>query len=85
VVIVCSNQQAKFVPWQDFYTIEVDRRNRNCYNYGGFEHLARNCRNKETGGRIGKSKRLEYGNKSNEQRRIIKEGNKPSNLNYIPL
>jgi len=27
------------------YTIDIDRR-RNCYSYGEFSHLVRNCRNK---------------------------------------
>ena len=28
--------------------MDMDRReNRNCYAYGGFGHLARNCRNRE--------------------------------------
>ena len=44
--------------------INIDRENHNCYNYGRFGYLARNCRNKGTGGRIRKSRRLKYrGNK----------------------
>ena len=57
-VIVCLNQQAGFVPQQDLYTMEVDQENRNCYNCRGFGHLARNCKNKETGDKIEKSRRL---------------------------
>jgi len=42
--------------------MDVDRKkNRNCYNYRGFGHLARNCRNRRTGNRIGEGRRLEYG------------------------
>ena len=52
------------------------RKNRNCYNYRRFGHLARNCRNRETGNRIGDGRRLKY-----KQRLIIKEGNKQGNLN----
>ena len=37
--------------------------------------MARNCRNREIGGRIGESKRLEYKNRNNEQ------NNRQSNLN----
>ena len=59
--------------------MEVDRRNRNCYNCGDFEHLARNYRNREIGGKIGEGKRIEYGNGNNRQRRIIKEGNRQNN------
>jgi len=59
--------------------MEVDRTNRNCYNCGGFGHMAKNCRNRRTEGRIGKGKKLEYeGN--NGQRRII-EGENKQNIN----
>jgi len=60
MVIVCSNQWVGFTSWWDPYTIEVNRRNRNCYNYRGFGYLARNYRNREIGNRIGKRRRLEY-------------------------
>ena len=44
--------------------MDVDRmENRNCYNCGGFRHLARNCRNKKIKDRIGKGRRLEYGDR----------------------
>ena len=48
--------------------MNMDRReNRNYYNCRRFGHLARNCRNRGTENRIGKERRLEYGqsNKSN--------------------
>ena len=36
--------------------MDVDRReNKNCYNCGGFEHIARNCRNR----RMGMNRRIE--------------------------
>jgi len=54
----------------------VDRSNRNCYSYGGFGHLARNCRNRGIGERIGLERRLEYGNKNNEQKRTTEGENK---------
>ena len=61
------------------YTMDVDRReNRNCYNCGGFGHLARNCRNKRAGNRIGNGRRLEYG--GNERQERIEGGNR-ENLN----
>ena len=62
--------------------MEMDRINRNCYDYGGFGHLARNYRNRGTKGRTGEGRRLEYkGN--NGQRRMIEEENKKfsNNLN----
>jgi len=58
------------------YAINIDR-GRNCYACRGFEHLARNCKNRGIGNRIGESKRLEYG-----QRKIIEGGNRQNdNLN----
>jgi len=46
---------------QNSYAMDVDRReNRNCYNCGGFRHLARNCRNRREGNRIREERRLEY-------------------------
>jgi len=82
VTIVYLNQQTVFVLWQDLYAMEIDRINRNCYNCRGFGHLARNCRNRETKGRIREGRRLEYKG-SNGQRRIIEEENKQfsNNLN----
>ena len=68
-----------FASWWDSYAIEVNCGNRNCYNYERFGHLAWNCRNRGTGGRIGKNRRLEYRN--NGQRKMIEGGNKSSNLN----
>ena len=40
--------------------------NRNCYNCRGFGHLARNCRNRRTKGRIREGRRLEYMNNGQE-------------------
>ena len=61
------------LPRKDPYAMDVNR-GRNCYVYGGFGHLARNCRNRSIGNRIGKERRLEY-----KQRRIIEEGNEDNN------
>ena len=46
--------------WHDSYVMEVDY-GRNCYNCGGFGHLARNCRNWRI---IGQERKLEYGDNS---------------------
>ena len=56
--------------------MDINRRSRNCYSYGGFGYLAKNCRNIRIGGRIRDSRRLKY--RRNEQRT---EKNRPSNLN----
>ena len=76
IVMVNLNQRAGFVQCNP-YAMDVDCRNRNCYNYGGFRYLTRNCRNRETENRTGEERRLEYRN-----RRMIEEGNEnSSNLN----
>ena len=59
VVMVCPSQRVEFIQCNS-YTMKVDRGNRNCYNCRGFEHLARNYRNRGMGNRIGESRRLEY-------------------------
>jgi len=52
------------------YTMDVNRReNQNCYNCGGFGHLARNYRNRRTEHRIEKGKELEYGGNENKRRK----------------
>jgi len=52
------------------------------YNYRGFGHIVKNCRNRGTRERIRQGKRLEYRrNKNNRQRRMIKAGNRQNNLN----
>ena len=73
-VIVCPNQQAGFV-FHNIYAINIDRGNRNCYNYIRFGHLIRNCRNQEIEGRIEERRRLEYGNRNNEQSNLNGEEN----------
>jgi len=60
--------------------MNVDRGNRNCYNYRGFGHLVRNCRNRRIEGRMGKGRRLKYKQRNNGQR-MIKEENGQNNLN----
>jgi len=50
VVMARPQQQGAGLPPRNPYTMNVDRRkNRNYYIYGGFGHLARNCRNKGMG------------------------------------
>lgn len=66
VVIVYLNQQARFAP-HNLYAMEVDHRNRNCYNYRGFDYMARHCRNQGIKNRIKKSRRLEYRDRNNGQ------------------
>jgi len=73
--MVCPNQRVKFAQHNP-HAIDVDRGNRKCYNCGGFEHLARNCRNRRIENRIGEGRRLEYG-----QGLRTKGNNGQSNLN----
>ena len=48
--MVRPQQQGAGPPQRNLYAMDVDRReNRNCYICGGFEHLARNYRNRGTG------------------------------------
>jgi len=80
-VMVHSQQRVEFAQ-RNPYTMNVNRReNWSCYNCGKFEHLARNCRNRGLGGRIGQGRRLEYRNENNGQRRMIRGRNKQNNLN----
>jgi len=46
VMMVNLNQWVEFVLRCNPYTMDVDKR-RNCFNCGGFGHLARNYRNIE--------------------------------------
>ena len=49
-------------PRKDPNIIDMDRRdNRNCYNYRGFRHMARNCRNR----RMGMNRRMETEDNNN--------------------
>ena len=60
----------------NLYIIEVDHKNRNCYNYREFGYLTRNYKNKGIGYKIRERRRLEYrGNRNNEKIRIIEKEN----------
>ena len=60
--MVTSQQRTGF-PQRNPYAMDVDRReNRNCYICGGFEHLARNCRNR---GMTNRRMEVEQDNNSN--------------------
>ena len=61
------NQRAKFAQCNP-YTMDINKKNQNYYNCGGFGHLVRNCRNRETRGRIEKDRRLKYRNNRQENR-----------------
>ena len=70
--MIDPDQRAEFAQCY-LYTIDVDRRNKNCYNCREFRHLARNCRNKDIGNRIGEGRRLEYGQENNRQNNLNEE------------
>jgi len=53
-------QSAGIPPRRDSFAMEVDKR-RNCYAYGGFGHMAHNCRNRGQRGRVAENRRVEYG------------------------
>jgi len=53
-------QSAGIPPRRNPYAMEVDR-GRNCYDCGGFRHMARNCRNRGQRGRVVENRRVEYG------------------------
>jgi len=75
MVMVHPQQRVGFTQCNP-YAIDVDRRkNQNCYNCGGFGHLARNCRNRGAGNRIGERIRLEYGGNENNRQKRIEGGN----------
>ena len=67
-VMTCPNQRAGFASCHP-YAMNMDQENRNYYNCGGFGHLARNYRNRRTGGKIRKGRKLEY-----EQKLRIEKG-----------
>ena len=61
IVVVREQRQGQGVgapPRRDPYAMEIDRE-RNCYVYGGFGHMACHCRNKERGRAI-EGRRVEY-------------------------
>ena len=60
IVMVCPNQRAGFALCNP-YAMNMNQKNRNFYSCGEFSHLARNCRNRGIRNRIGKCRRLEYG------------------------
>jgi len=51
MVMVYLNQWARF-EFCNLYVIEMNQENRNYYNCGSFEYLARNCRSRRIRGRI---------------------------------
>ena len=67
VTMARLQQQGVGFPSKNSYTMNVDiRENWNCYTCGGFGHLARNCRNRET--RMNKRIEVDQDNNSNLNR-----------------
>jgi len=73
-----NGMQAGFIQY-NLYTININKNNRNCYNYRGFGHLVRTCKNRGIEGRIGEGRRLEYGNGNNRHKGMIEEENENNN------
>ena len=74
--MVCPNQRVGFAQHNP-YAINMDQRNMNCYSCEGFGHLARNCRNRRTGNKIRKERRLDYrqnNGRNNRQNNLNGEG-----------
>ena len=74
-VMMCPTQRVEFA-LHNPYTMNMDRRNKNCYSYREFGHLVRNYQNREMENRIREKRRLGY-----EQRLRIKGNNGQDNLN----
>jgi len=66
VVVRGVRQGVGAPPRRDPYAMEVDR-GRNCYACGGFEHMARNCRNRGQRERVADNRRVEYGSRRIEE------------------
>ena len=64
--VVVRGQNAGIPPRRDPFAMEIDR-GRNCFACGGFGHMARNCRNRGTRGRVAENRRVEYGGGSIEE------------------
>ena len=60
VVVRGSEQGVGVSPRWDLFAMEVDR-GRNCYDCGGFGHMACHCRNRVQKGRVADNRRVEYG------------------------
>jgi len=82
VVVMRGQGQRIGAPRRDFYAMEVDR-GRNCYTCGGFGHMARHCRNREQRGRIAEGRRLEYGERREENYEQLDNLKGVENLEFL--
>ena len=70
IVVVRNQEQGMGQPRKDPNIIDIDRReNRNCYNCGGFGHIARNYRNRIIG--INRRMEIEDSNNLNKDRGLM--------------
>jgi len=60
--------------------MDVDR-GRNYYSCRGFGHIAKHCRNRRTGNRIGEGRKLEYGGSKRQGR--VEEENGEQDLIFL--
>ena len=60
--VMAIPQQRVGFPQRNSYAMNIDRKkNRNCYSYGGFGYIVRNCRNRG----LGMNRRMETEDNNN--------------------
>ena len=72
-VVIRGQEQGIGASRRDSYVMEVDR-GRNCYTCRGFGHIAQHCRNRGQRRRMAEGRRLEYGERREENFEQFKRG-----------
>jgi len=81
-VVVREQGQGMGVPRRDPYAMEVDR-GRNCYTCGEFRYMAQHCRNKGQRGRVAEGRRIEYGERREENYKYLINLKEVENLEFL--